>query len=267
MSASIAYIPHGAGPMPLLGEPGHKPMVDFLQNLGQDLPRPDAVIVISAHHEGPDIVATSAAHPTMLYDYYGFPAPAYEFQYPAPGAPKLAEEIISVLSAAGVHASADPERGYDHGMFVPMMLLYPKADIATVQLSLRSDLEPEIHIAVGRALGEKFADRNILILGSGMSFHNMKALRNPSAESRAKGLEFHNWLLETLTGPALSGEEREKRLAGWAQAPSARFAHPREEHLLPLHVCAGFAGAAGRKAEIVFDAELLGHHALGAVWR
>ena len=267
MTASIAYIPHGAGPMPLLGEPGHKPMVDLLHRLAADLPRPEAVIVVSAHHEGPEIVATSAANPSMLYDYYGFPAPAYEFQYPAPGDPKLAEEIVSALRDAGLKASADPERGFDHGMFVPMMLMYPKADIPTVQLSLRSDLDPKTHLAVGRALGEKFADRNILILGSGMSFHNMHALRSPTAESHAKGLEFHNWLLETLIDPALSVEDRETRLANWASAPLARFSHPREEHLLPLHVCAGFANADKRNVEIAFDGELMGHKVIGAVWR
>ena len=267
MTASIAYIPHGAGPMPLLGEPGHKPMVELLQKLAADLPRPDAVIVVSAHHEGAAIVATGAAHPGMMYDYYGFPAPAYEFQYPAPGAPKLADAIVSTLIASGFGASVDPERGYDHGMFVPMMLMYPEADIPTVQLSLRSDLDPQTHIAIGQALGEKFAGDNILILGSGMSFHNMRAMLNPTAESRAKGLEFHRWLVETLTDPTLSPNDRESRLVNWEKAPSARFAHPREEHLLPLLVCAGFADAAGGAVDIAFDGELLGHQVIGAVWR
>ena len=168
--------------MPLLGDPAHERLTAFLTELGRELPRPDAIVVISAHFENPSFIVTGAAQPGMIYDYYGFPAPAYEFDYPAPGAPSLAKEISEEMRQAGFPAAVDPHRGYDHGTFVPLMLMYPGADIPVTQLSLNASLDPSVHLEAGRALAA-FKDRNLLILGSGMSFHNMRALISPSTVS------------------------------------------------------------------------------------
>ena len=265
MTTSAIFIPHGGGPLPLLGDPAHSKLVEFLKQLGQTLPRPEAIICISAHFEAPAVTLTSAERPGMVYDYYGFRPKAYELQYAAPGAPFLAEEIAETLCEAGVKTVTDSQRGFDHGTFAPLMLLYPDANIPVTQLSLHIILSPTTHIKRGEALAD-FKDRNYLILGSGMSFHNMQAFMNPSQESRQASADFQGWLIHALTSKSMEPEDRLARLANWASAPSARYCHPREEHLLPLHVCAGYGEAAGLQAKIIFDDLLLDHYVLGAHW-
>lgn len=259
------YVPHGAGPMPLLGEPGHADLVRFLGGLPSGLPTPEAIVVVSAHYEAPVATVTSGGQPEMLFDYYGFPQEAYRFRYPAPGSPGLAAEIVACLEAAGVPATDDPARGYDHGTFVPLMIMAPQAQVPVVQVSLLASLDPRVHLDIGRALAG-LAGRDVMLLGSGMSFHDMRAFRQPGPGTRAASERFHDWLVETLTAPGLTVGQRESRLAGWAQAPFGRECHPREEHLLPLHVCAAAGWAAGLEAQVAFDAPLLGHRVLGALW-
>ena len=148
----MLYIPHGGGPLPLLGDPGHRELVTFLRGIPEALPRPRAILVISAHWEEEVATVQAGPHPDMLYDYTGFPPESYQLSYAAPGSPELAEEIVSLLRSAGIQSSKNTQRGYDHGLFIPLMLMYPDADIPCLQLSLRKDLDPQFHLALGETL-------------------------------------------------------------------------------------------------------------------
>jgi aromatic ring-opening dioxygenase catalytic subunit (LigB family) len=258
----IVYFSHGGGPLPILGDASHKAMIDFMQKLPSRLRKPDAILVISAHWEESAATLLGAQTPPMFYDYYGFPAEAYEITYPAPGSPELADRIARLLGKNNIPARIDPERGFDHGLFIPLKMMYPQADIPSIQLSLLRGLNPFAHIALGNALRELKQD-NILVIGSGFSFHNMRAfswqgINTPDTANDA----FQNWLIEVCTGP-ISQSEREKRLIEWEKAPSARYCHPREEHLLPLHVCLGMAD---KQAELVFDDNILGKRGVAFLW-
>ena len=261
-SARIIYFSHGGGPLPILGDASHRAMIAFMQVLPDQLERPEAVVVISAHWEA--CVATVLGHraPGMFYDYYGFPPEAYQINYPAPGNPGLAEKIAALLSNSGIPAQIDFERGFDHGLFIPMAMMYPRAEIPMLQLSLIRGLNPADHIALGRAL-RSLRSENILVVGSGFSFHNMRAFswqgtKAPDPRNDA----FQDWLVDVCTGPH-SQKEREALLIEWEQAPHARYCHPREEHLLPLHVCLGLAD---RPAEVIFDDNILGKRAVAFKW-
>ncbi len=218
--------------------------------------------MISAHWEERAATLLGADNPKMFYDYYGFPQEAYAINYPAPGSPELAGRIASMLEAKGIPARLDPQRGFDHGLFIPLKLMYPQADIPSLQLSLLRGLDPQAHIALGQAL-RGLLDENILVIGSGFSFHNMGAFswQGDGAADPANEA-FQDWLIETCTA-SMPQSEREKRLVEWERAPSARYCHPREEHLLPLHVCAGMAGKAG---QVIFDDQILGKRGVAFLW-
>ncbi|MFP2769140.1 DODA-type extradiol aromatic ring-opening family dioxygenase [Oceanisphaera sp. KMM 10153] len=240
----IFFLSHGGGPLPLLGDPGHQEMVTRLQAMAGRLSRPSAILVISAHWEETVPTITAGAHPALIYDYYGFPPESYEIQYPCPGEPVLARQVQQSLTNAGIRARLDEQRGFDHGVFVPLKLMYPEANIPCVQLSLVKDLDAANHLAIGQALRALNHD-TLLVIGSGFSFHNMKAFFTPGTpEIQAKNQAFEDWLEETCASPDLNETERSRRLREWETAPHARFCHPREEHLLPLHVCYGMAGHA-----------------------
>lgn len=261
--AQIVYFSHGGGPLPILGDPGHQAMVDFMKALPRQLTKPEAILVISAHWEEPVATLLGAQNPPMFYDYYGFPEQAYEITYPAPGSPALAERLAGLLKKNDIPARLDTQRGFDHGLFIPLKLMYPEADIPSLQLSLLRGLNPAAHIALGKALRELLPE-NILVIGSGFSFHNMNAFFGGSFGAPDPANDaFQDWLIETCAGP-LSPAEREQRLLEWEKAPSARYCHPREEHLLPLHVCSGLA--AGAPARVVFDAPILGKRGVAFLW-
>ena len=227
--------------MPLLGDEGHKEMVDCLRKIAAKIDKPSAVIVISAHWEEDIPTITSAANPALIYDYYGFPEEAYTIEYPCLGEPLLADRICKVLKNAGIAAQLDAQRGFDHGLFVPLKTMYPDADIPCVQLSLVNNLKSAEHLQIGRAL-QDLDYENVLVIGSGFSFHNMHAFSAPETkETKALNVTFENWLLETCCNAEINEKERAQRLIEWTEAPAARFCHPREEHLLPLHVCYGLA--------------------------
>lgn len=262
MSAKILYFSHGGGPLPILGDPSHAAMVRFMRELPSRVGRPEAILVISAHWEAREPTLTGATRPPLLYDYYGFPEAAYHIDYPAPGAPWLAEDIAGMLKSKALGAQIDPDRGFDHGMFIPLRLMYPEADIPTVQLSILHSLDPAAHLKMGAAL-RPLLERNVLVIGSGFSFHNLRAfawdgLRRPDERNDA----FQNWLIATCAGK-LPQAERERALVAWENAPSARYCHPREDHLLPLHVCAGLAE---QPAQLIFDDAILGKRALAFMW-
>ena len=197
---------------------------------------PKAVLVISGHWEEPDFTVMSGANPPMIYDYSGFPEHTYRIKYAAPGSPETAERVRGLIEGAGLAAHLDARRGYDHGTFAPLAVIYPDADVPVLQLSLRHGYDPKAHIAVGRALAP-LRDEGVLILGSGLSYHNLREFGPRAKEPSAA---FDHWLQETLlaVGPA----ERITRLVEWEAAPAARRAHPQEDHLLPLMVVVGAAG-------------------------
>jgi aromatic ring-opening dioxygenase catalytic subunit (LigB family) len=262
MKSQIVYFSHGGGPLPILGDPGHKAMIDFMTALPEKLHRPDAILVISAHWEERVPTLLGAKYPPMFYDYYGFPEEAYRITYPAPGNPELVNRISASLTENNMLPQIDTTRGFDHGLFIPLKLMYPEADIPSIQLSLIRGLDPAMHIAIGKALGSLIQE-NILVIGSGFSFHNMNAFswQGMGAADPANDT-FQDWLIETCTG-SLDETERGKRLIEWENAPSARYCHPREEHLLPLHVCQGMAGS---PANLIFDDRILGKRSIGFLW-
>jgi aromatic ring-opening dioxygenase catalytic subunit (LigB family) len=220
-------------------------MADYLKNAHSSLPRqPKAIVLVSAHWLQPQVMVTSAAHPDLIYDYFGFPPHTYELTYPAPGAPDLAARMVGMLQYAGIESGADDKRGFDHGVFIPMKLLFPEARIPVVQLSLHNSLDPAHHLHTGRAL-QALRDEDVLIVGSGMSFHNMRAYGNPQYAPISD--VFDDWLTQAVQAEP---QERDQLLAAWTQAPHARDCHPprAEEHLLPLMTVAGAAGnSVGRK--------------------
>ncbi len=260
---NILFLSHGGGPMPLLGDEGHREMVSSLQTIASRLGKPSAILLISAHWEAALPTLTAGDHPSLIYDYYGFPEASYQIEYPCPGAPALSRQVHAALDRAGIASTLDGERGFDHGLFVPLKIMYPEADIPCVQLSLKQSLDPQEHINIGKALRELEVE-NLLVIGSGFSFHNMKAFFAPETEaSRQQNLEFEHWLIDTCANRDLEEGEREQRLVNWAQAPSARYCHPREEHLLPLHVCYGLAG---RSCSEHFELEILNKKSSMYLW-
>ena len=233
------FISHGGGPWPWMKEElggAYDQLEAALARMPADIGTPPrAVLMLSAHWEAPQFTVQTHARPPMLYDYGGFPDFAYRIQYPAPGAPAVAARVREALSAAGIASQEDAARGFDHGMFAPMAVIYPKADVPVLQLSLKRGLDPHAHLALGRALAP-LRDEGVLIVGSGLSYHNLRAF-GPAA--RAPSAAFDAWLESTLAIADAAG--RADTLARWESAPAARVAHPREEHLLPLMVALGAA--------------------------
>lgn len=242
MSLPTVYLPHGAGPcffMDWSRGPIDEwdPMAAYLRGLIASLPEPPkAILIVSGHWEAADFTVVSAPSPGLIFDYYGFPEATYQLEFHAPGSPLLAARVRALLKDAGMASADDPVRGWDHGVFIPLKLVTPDADIPVVQLSLKTGLDAETHLAAGRALAP-LRDEGVLILGSGMSWHNMRGFSPAFTE---KSVAFDAWLEGVVTDPS----QRETALARWETAPYSREAHPREEHLLPLMVAAGAAGRA-----------------------
>lgn len=237
----VVFAPHGGGPWPFVklgffAEGEEEELAGYLRSL-KDLPKtpPKALLIVSAHWEEDKPTVMTSTRPPMLYDYYGFPPESYEITWPAPGDPALAKRVQDLLAAAGIESATDDKRGFDHGTFVPFKLTYPEADVPAIQLSLKTGLDPKEHLAIGRALAP-LRDEGVFILGSGLTYHNLRALRDPRSVPVSEA--FDAWLRDTMTKPPA---ERDALLERWTDAPGARAAHPREEHLLPLMVIAGAA--------------------------
>ena len=259
------FLPHGGGPWPFIDGSMFGPrsmwanLRAYLEGLAQGLMTPpQALLIISAHWEASVPTVMTSAQPPMLYDYYGFDKAAYEVKWPAPGAPELAGDVRRLLNRAGIASAADGERGFDHGTFVPMKLVYPEANVPTLQLSLKTGLDPAAHIEIGRALAP-LRSQGVFIVGSGMSYHNLAVFREhmsgrpTSVDADSRG--FDDWLVQAMLGPS---EQRIDRLIRWEQAPAARASHPREEHLLPLMVVAGAAD--GDPAQVPYRDQVMGAH-------
>lgn len=232
------FISHGGGPWPWMKDEWHgayDQLAAALRRLPEEIGvTPQAVLMVSAHWEEPVFTVQSNPAPGMIYDYSGFPDYTYSISYPAPGVPKLAQRVQELLREGGIAVGEDAQRGFDHGMYAPMAVIYPHADMPTMQLSLRRGLDPQEHFALGRALAP-LRDEGILIIGSGLSYHNLGAF-GPTA--KLPSAVFDDWLDESL---AKIGDTRSAALVAWQKAPSARQAHPREEHLIPLLVAVGAA--------------------------
>ena len=252
------FVPHGGGPCFFMPDPaGHwTGMGAFLRSLPGRLPEPPtAILVVSAHWETEGFRIAAGAAPSLIYDYYGFPRETYAIGYDAPGAPAVAARAAELLVEAGLPVQLDPQRGFDHGVFVPMKVAFPEGDIPIVEMSVERDLDPALHIAAGRALAS-LRDEGVLIVGSGMSFHDLRAFGDSRFTRSSQA--FDMWLTETLMMPA---EVRADRLAKWAQAPTARAAHPTEEHLIPLMVAVGASDQPGERVygEIVLETAISGY--------
>lgn len=228
------YLPHGGGPAFFMSDgmgEMFRPMGQFLASLPATLPiRPAAVLMVTAHWEAPTATFCGARSPALIYDYFGFPPETYALRYPAPGAPELAETAARLLREAGLQAVVDAGHGWDHGVFIPLKMMFPDATIPVLAMSLQQGLDPAAHVAMGEALRSLRTD-GVLIVGSGMSYHNLRQRYGSAAAT-----EFDGWLDRVLTGNAA---HRRNWLAEWSHAPSGRAAHPREEHLLPLMVASG----------------------------
>jgi aromatic ring-opening dioxygenase catalytic subunit (LigB family) len=240
------FIPHGGGPCFFMdpadpqnphSDPMWQPMQDYLVDIVDSLPeRPRAILLVSGHWEEAAFTVHVGERPDLFFDYYGFPPHTYSLRWDAPGAPDLARRAASLLAQAGFATAEESERGWDHGVFIPMKVMVPDAGIPLAQLSLRHDLDPAAHIAAGRALAP-LREEGVLIVGSGMSFHNLRVRGGQAVEPSTL---WDAALTDAVTDP--DPQRRAARVAAWAGLPYARFAHPREEHLLPLMVALGAGG-------------------------
>jgi len=250
------FLPHGGGPCFFMDWSWGP--VDtwnatqrFLEGLAGTLPvPPKAIVVISGHWEEPAFTASAVQQPALIFDYTGFPAHTYKLTWPALGSPELAERVAGLLEQAGLPNAVSKTRGFDHGVFVPLKVAFPEAKIPVVSLSLAASLDPALHLAAGRALAP-LRDEGVLIVGSGMSFHNLRAYLRPETMERARA--FDEWLTSAAES---SAAERDPLLMDWRKAPFATFSHPREEHLIPLMVSAGAGGDAPGKR--IFTDEPMG---------
>lgn len=241
------FISHGGGPWPWI-----PPMREFFAPLEASLKqmivdhgeKPRAILMISAHWESEDVGIMGSARPEMIYDYSGFPPHTYQITYPAPGAPDVAAKTLSLLRGAGIAAHIDSSRGFDHGLYAPMEVMYPQADMPIFQVSMLKSYDPEEHMAIGRAL-KPLRDEGVMIIGSGLSFHNIPL---PRGEGRVPSAEFDAWLFDTMMAAA---DDRRQAMLAWESAPYARICHEYEDHLLPIFVALG--AAEREKAERIFN--------------
>ncbi len=235
------FAPHGGGPWPVLPMPQMmdaaetEALAGYMRSIGA-VGSPRAVLMVSAHWETEVPTVQTSPAPPPYFDYYNFPPEAYALQWSAPGSPALAARVRELLGHAGFDTAEDAERGYDHGTFIPLMLAWPTQAPPVVQLALLRSLDPQAHLAMGRAL-EPLRDEGVLIVGSGNSWHDLRSMFDRSERVAETSRAFDGWLTE-----AVAAEDRDECLAAWASAPGARASHPREEHLIPLLVAAGAAG-------------------------
>jgi aromatic ring-opening dioxygenase catalytic subunit (LigB family) len=247
------FISHGGGPWPWL--PDMREMLKSLEvslaNMSSEIGRtPKAILMVSGHWEEADFAVMSSPAPGMVYDYGGFPPFTYEIKYSSPGAPAVARRVAELLMAAGLPTHMDATRGYDHGVFAPMQVMYPKADVPLLQVAIRHGYDPEQHLALGRALAP-LRDEGILIVGSGLSYHNLR-LFGPKAKEPSAA--FDTWLHETVNADP---QTRVARLKQWEQAPHARTCHPEEDHLVPLFAAVG-AAETDKATRVYHDTNVFG---------
>lgn len=267
--APAVFVPHGGGPLPLLGGDEYKGLTTFLKtdfHKHVDLKDIKAIILVTAHWETDTVKISSGKKHDLYFDYYGFPEETYKYRYDAPGDPNLAKKIQSKLAEAGIKSELDDKRGWDHGVFVPMLLINPKADIPIVQVSVLNNQDPEAHFKYGRALYD-LRKEGIAIFGSGMSYHNMRSFRTMhyNRYDKVVNKNFDDFLFDACTSDE---KERLESLKVWSNHPEASESHPPHaaEHLMPLIVIAGAGGP--DKGERILNWDLEGMFRLGSfVWK
>lgn len=228
------FVSHGPPSMVIDDLPVHAALAD----LGRRLPRPRAVVCVSAHWIAETPAVTAGEAPPTIHDFYGFPDELYRLHYPAPGNPDLAARIAALVREAGYPCHEDAERGLDHGTWEPLMLMYPEADVPVVQLSLLADPEPAAHYRLGRALAP-LREKGVMVMGSGTAVHNLSQWRREPDTTPAWARAFDDWLAVRLAAGDVAAV-----LAYHREAPSAHNAHPTAEHFLPLPVALGAADGA-----------------------
>jgi 4,5-DOPA dioxygenase extradiol len=229
------FVSHGAPTLVLEDLPARH----FLAKLGEELPRPKAILCVSAHWETDQTTVSTAERPETIHDFYGFPEQLYRMRYPAPGAPDLAREAAGLLRQAGFVCTEDPQRGLDHGAWSPLILIYPDADVPVTQLSIQPGRGPEHHLAVGHALAE-LPDQGVLILASGGAVHNLGQFRVDRHNAADWAIAFEDWLTQRLAAGDAAA------LAKYAGLSEGAKAHPTDDHFLPLFVALGAAGEGAR---------------------
>jgi len=246
------FVNHGGGPLPLIGQ--QPEVADLMSSYPKSLKQaPTKILVVSAHWETERPIVSSGSRHSLLFDYNGFPPETYHLSYEAPGDPELAQRVQELLTEAGSGCDADDERGWDHGVFVPLMLMFPEANIPVVSLSVLASQSADEQMKIGEAL-QPLRDEGVLIVGSGMSFHNFKHFYQKGPEIKV-GLDhsvvWDKWLQDVMTDDDIDADTRRARLTAWDEAPSAREAHPvgAAEHLMPLFAVVG-AGGAGQARRI-----------------
>lgn len=255
--SDVVFLSHGGGPLPLMNDPGHKEIVKFYEDYGKNK-NPKVIIIISAHYES-DEVKVIYNHPKeLLFDYYGFPKETYAYEYNPPIDTQTGKQILSLLNENGIKAT-ESNRGFDHGVFVPLLKMFPNGNIPVIQISLKKGLNPLTHINIGKALS---TIEDALFIGSGSSYHNLRAYMSNTKEDVKKNEDFHDDL-SRLVSSDMSEKEREKELIEWDKLPNARFIHPREEHLIPLLVCYGIKQ---HKGTVVFDEHIFGKRNICIEW-
>ncbi|XP_041988891.1 4,5-DOPA dioxygenase extradiol-like [Aricia agestis] len=265
--APAVFVNHGGGPMPLMGDKESAGLTQFLRDEVKkhvNLKELKAIILVTAHWEESKVTISSAEHHDLYFDYYGFPPETYKYRYDAPGDPELAKRIHNSLKSAGIDAKLDPKRGWDHGVFVPMLLINPAADVPIVQISVLKSQDPEDHYKLGEVLYQ-FRKEGVAVFGSGMSYHNMREFMYGRTRDSVVNKEFDGFLESACTS---ENEERKKKLLVWDKQPGAREAHPPHaaEHLMPLIVIAG-AGGKGQGKRI-FKWDLRQVYRLGGyIWK
>jgi aromatic ring-opening dioxygenase catalytic subunit (LigB family) len=245
-------------PMPGMPADTWDSMAAYLRAIPQAVgQRPKALLIISGHWECEQPTVLNTDNYELLYDYYGFPEHTYSLTYPAHGSATVASRVRDLLGQSGVDSDEENRRGLDHGVFIPFKLIYPDADIPIVQLSLLGSLDPAAHFALGKALAP-LRDEGVLIVGSGLSYHNLRDFFRPDPVSNIASANFDAWLGKAVTA---APSEREQLLNNWHKAPNARDCHPRSEHLIPLMVVAG--AAANDPGYIAYSDKVLGKSVSG----
>lgn len=266
--APALFVNHGGGPLPLLGDKEHAGLTVFLRDEVKkhvNLKELKAIILVTAHWEEDVVTISSGKHHDLYFDYYGFPPESYKYRYDAPGNPELANRIHEKLKNSGIDSKLDPKRGWDHGVFVPMLLINPAADIPIVQISVLNSQDPKKHYELGEALQE-FRKEGIAILGSGMSYHNMREFRFGRNQDHVVNTEFDEYITKVCT--AKDEKSRREGLYSWRDQPGATEAHPARaaEHFMPLIVVAGAGGTA--QGERIFNWDMANTFRLSAfIWK
>lgn len=266
--APAIFVNHGGGPMPLLGDKDHAGLTKFLRDEVKNhlnLEEVKAIILVTAHWEENVVTISSGKHHELYFDYYGFPPESYKYRYDAPGDPELAERIHENLKKAGINSKLDPKRGWDHGVFVPMMLINPAANVPIIQISVLTNQDPEQHYKLGQALYQ-FRKEGIAVLGSGMSYHNMREFRYSRNKHTVVNKEFDDYLNKVCT--AENEGDRKQGLINWRQQEGATEAHPMHaaEHFMPLIVIAGAGGS--KPGQRIFNWDMSDTFRLsGFVWK